>query len=279
MIAKLRKWINQTAFWIKSYWDSSPWIESVVVLWFPITGALFLNSKLPAAITVDISAMDSQLKLLSYLILLIIYFFLVAIFSEKNLRFERKLRSWGQSFRYDNRGTLYNGQEPNIAFRVETFKRILEGIGGVTESALLTDALIDTGRKAGEDFAENLKSIYASELAQQKGNVAWDDLPLERKLNQWAEYDSSTGWGMLSCKLMKDLKVKVSITHLQGLFKGPGGLMFGNILGGYCETVISRIVTEHGGKFTDCTQVKFNADAANSDLGERYTLELIFDIK
>lgn len=185
-------------------------------------------------------------------VVLIAYVGLAAIYAGDRLTAERKLRSVEQGFRYDNRGTLYNVHEENIAFRIATFKGILDGIAGEIGSAKLKEVLRDTGRNAARNFAENLPDIYNKDVARRKNNRAWDELLFEEKIQRWTDYDSATGWGILTAKVERS-GVRVSVTHLEGLFSDASGTMFGNFLGGYCEVVVTAIARgQTTGRFKEC---------------------------
>jgi len=256
-------------------WVDAPWIRAAGILGATATGLLFLNTILPAEVAINLASLDSSLNQIYFTSILIMYFFLVAIFAGDRLRFEKKLRALEQNFKYDNRGTLYNGREPNIAFRITTFRGILEGISGAVGATKLADVLTDTGRLASNDFAMSLKEIYDKDVASRKLTSSWDELSLNEKLSQWAEYDSATGWGIIACSVRGD-SIKVVINHLQDLFNGNGGLMFGHFLGGYTETIISFIVNNHlGGKFNDYGK----AELINTNQSDKYTLELEFILK
>jgi len=256
-------------------WVDSPWIRAAGILGTTAAGLVFLNTTLPSEIAVNLKALDSSVNQILFTSVLILYFFLVSVFSGDRLRFERKLRALEQSFKYDNRGTLYNGREPNIAFRIATFKGILEGICGAIGASKLAEALTNTGRLAGNDFARSLKDIYDGDVASRKAKSSWGELSLNEKLSQWAEYDSATGWGILASSVRGD-SVKVVVNHLQDLFDGNGGLMFGYFLGGYSETIISFIVNNHtGGKFNDYSK----AELIDTNQSDKYTLELEFILK
>lgn len=256
-------------------WIEAPWIRAAGILGTTTAGLIFLNAMLPQEIAVDLKKLDSGTSQILLTSILVLYFFLVSVFSGDRLRFEQKLRALEQSFRYDNRGTLYNGGEPNIAFRIATFKGILEGMSGIIGVDKLAETLANTGRVASNDFARSLKDIYNSDVATRKAKTTWEELSLNEKLDQWAEYDSSTGWGILACNVNGD-NVKVVINHLQELFYGNGGLMFGHFLAGYAETIISLVVNSHsGGKFNEYSK----AVLIKTNQSDKYTLELEYQLK
>lgn len=242
---------------LKDSWEDAPWIRAAGILGLVLVGLHELNDILPAELAIDLSSIKDTGRIYTLSGIIVLYFFLASIFSGDRLRLEKQLRKNEQNFRYDKKGTLYNGEEPNISFRIATFKGILEGIGSAIEKAKLDELLRDTGRSAGVDFAESLSQIYDNDVASKKLQRLWENLNLAEKLAQWAEYDSSTGWGLLNCELNEKQKtISVVIDHFKGLFDGDGGEFFGQFLGGYAETIISRIVESTDGKFKDYTKVK-----------------------
>lgn len=270
--------MNESIREIKNFfietWAEAPWIRAAGIIGSTLAGLVFLNSALPQGVAIEFDTLETEVYQAMLTSLLVLYFFLVSVFSGDRLRFEKRLRSLEQSFRYDNRGTLYNGKEPNIAFRIATFKGMLESISGVIGADELSRVLTNTGRLAGTDFARSLKDIYNSDIASKKAKLDWDELSLSEKLDQWAEYDSSTGWGILACKVHND-SVKVVINHLQGLFDGNGGLMFGYFLAGYSETIITYIIDTHkGGKFNEYSK----AALIKANQSDKYTLELSYQL-
>jgi hypothetical protein len=82
---------------------------------------------------------------------------------------EKKLRQLDISFRYDKRGTLYNGSEPNIAFRITTFKAMLDGLAHGLGKDTLRDVLIKVGEKAASDFASKVDTIYDKNVFEHGG--------------------------------------------------------------------------------------------------------------
>lgn len=270
---KMTSFIGAIRRFYETVWSETPWLKSAGIVGAAGTGLAYLNTQLPKDISVDFATPGlAQIALVGIVLL---YFFLVAVFSGDRLRFERKLRKLEQSYRYDNRGTLYNGTQPNIAFRVTTFKGILGGIAGAIGEDELQRALTNTGRLASHDFATNLPSIYNQDVAAKGGGEKWDDLSFAQKVHKWAEYDSATGWGILTGKVDSP-KVKVSITHLQGLFQDTGGLMFAYFLAGYCETVLTEIVKGHAnGKFDEYTR----AELLETNTKSNRTVEIEFVLR
>ena len=181
------------------------------------------------------------------------------------------MRALEQNYKYDNRGTLYNGSEPNIAFRIQTFKSMLSGLAMYLDKTNVPEILAKIGKNASRDFADNLHNIYDEDVASRKAKSEWSDLKLADKLDQWADYDSSTGWGIVACDLKKDGSIKVVINHLKGLFEGEDSVYFGYFLAGYSETIISKLVDAHsGGKYDEYT----SCELLSTVFSDKYTLEL-----
>ena len=105
-----------------SIWIEAPWIRAAGILSAASVGLIYLNLTLPDSIRLDLKNESNSQFVIIFIV--IMYFFLVAIFAGDRLRFQKKLRELEQNFRYDNRGTLFNGDQPNIAFRIQTFKGI-----------------------------------------------------------------------------------------------------------------------------------------------------------
>ena len=67
---------------------------------------------------------------------------------------------------------------------------------------------------------------------------------------------------MFSCNLNTKLNdIEVEIVHHKGLFKGSGGQLFGQFLGGYAETIISKVIASSGGKYADYTKAELKSVA------------------
>jgi|GEM_PF-7040424 len=261
-----------------------------------LSGVLvFLESTSPIKFFSAIEQKDPQ-TILMFIVFL--YFLLVAIYSGNKSRIEKELQERAQSFKYDEQGTLYNGSEPNISFRTETFKEILKEISSKTNC--FKEILIGAGQKAGVNFANRLRLIYAKEIAAKRAPSPWCELRLDEQLKEWAKYDRDTGWGKITVKLknnknatkktnewrnlthkIKDTNahtVVVDVTHLEGLFEGEGGEMFGHFLAGYFEKVISYIVKHASGEYEEYDSVKINAFYPSKD-NDAWVYEYILEIK
>lgn len=202
-----------------------------------------------------------------------LYLLLAAVYANDRLRTERQLRQVESGFDYDSRGTLWNGGEPNIAFRITTFKGILAGLNSTLETADLSNAMMEAGRDAASNFAQNFGSIYESDIRSKKGGSQWSNLRLSQKLHEWAEYDSSTGWGILAVRTDQD-EITIEVVHLNGLYEGEGGQLYGHFISGYCETVVSQLVDGHtSGQFANCNDVVISKGPVFE--GETATLTLV----
>lgn len=261
--------------YIREFIDNFPWIRAATYLAGSVAGLFALNMNLPEELQVDLSSEEVQVS--AWVILICSYFMLASIFSAARLREEMKLRELEQNYKYDNRGTLFNGKEANIAFRVVTFQKIFESISDGIDANKASALLKCAGNKASEDFSKEFVSIYEKDVLSKRGGKKWDDLTLSEKLNQWAEYDSATGWGMLTTKLSNDGKLSVVVTHLYGLYQGDGGSLFAWFLAGYIETIVSRIVDSHtGGRFHEYSKAEFSSMV---DRDDAYVVNLEFSLK
>ncbi|MBS0235539.1 MAG: hypothetical protein JSR99_18885 [Proteobacteria bacterium] len=234
-ILRLKEWYELTiADW--------PWVRAATIT-APVAGAAFyLNTNLPAQLQVDLS--KANIYVLFVAAIFAIYLLLVAAFFNSKLIAERQLRAAEEGFRYDHRGTLFNGTQPNIAFRVVTFQGLLSGLAEAMDGQTARNALFDTGARASVDFAKKLPQIYDENVRRLRGGNRWVELSFPEKLWKWTEYDSSTGWGILAAAT-DNQQVTVTVTHYSGLFKRPS--YFAWFLAGYCTTVIQTILTSEKG--------------------------------
>jgi hypothetical protein len=152
------------------------------------------------------------------------------------------IRQRDQSFNYDKHGTLFNGDVPNVAFRVSTVKMLFSEIARAIDAKERGGAFKAAGRAVGANFAKDLAHIMDQEVLMR---TKWEALSFNTKLDQWALYDSATGWGLLFARWLGRNKVVVRVSHFRQLFEGEGGEWFVFFLSGYCEAVVSQIVEEH----------------------------------
>lgn len=253
-------------------WGEAPWVRAAGFVSLASAALVFLNVRLPSDLSIDFS--NPQVGPLLVAIVASVYFFLVAVLSGDQTRLQKKLRDQEQSYRYDKRGTLYNGTEPNIAFRVATFKGILEGIARDVGDDEVARAMTNTGRQSAKNFATNLPAIYQNDLARYKNFKPWNELTFEEKLEKWSDYDSATGWGIVAPRL-KNGHIKVSVTHFRKLYEGHGGTLFGGYLAGYSETVLSHILDGHvNGKYGEFTKAKIKETVTKDDNIVEFVYEL-----
>ena len=208
---------SQVKKFYESVWSEAPWVRAAGFVGAASGGLIYLNQHLPA----DVKVQTSEQSVVAILVAVVvtIYFFLVAVLFGDQLRLQKKLRALEQSFRYDKRGTLYNGSEPNIAFRIATFKGILAGIGTEVGSEELSAALVEAGRVSAKDFAANLPDIFDRDIRSNKGGSSWSSLSFDQKLLEWSDYDSATGWGIFAARPVNG-HIKVDVTHFRSLFAG-----------------------------------------------------------
>lgn len=148
-----------------------------------------------------------------------------------------RIGALGKTFEYDKEGVLWHGSEKAIAFRVITFLALLEKVGDAQETQN-PRLFVQAGRVAGRDFATQFGSqIYPAEL--RGSGLSFDQLSIAQRLALWSEYDSSTGWGLLSAH-QKPGAIEIIVKH-PTLFHGRGGVLFAHYLAGYCETVVNEI--------------------------------------
>lgn len=248
-----------------------PWLRAVG----PVVSIMGISVVLVANIPTDINSITETIYFWPsiFVFFTFLYLFLTTVYANDRLRTERRLRQVEEGFNYDSRGTLWNGGEPNIAFRITTFKGILAGLNSNLKAENLSSAMTEAGKAAAEDFATSFDSIYDADIRSKKGGASWSDLRLHQKLHEWAEYDSSTGWGILSVTVEGD-EIKVEIIHLNGLYEGEGGQIFGHFIAGYCETVVANIIrSQNSGKFSNFTTATISRGPVFE--GETATLTLI----
>lgn len=253
--AKLVKWYEVTiADW--------PWIRSATIT-APLAGAIFyLNDKLPADLLIDLT--KANIYVVFACSIVAVYLLLVAVLFNAKLITERQLRAAEDGFRYDNRGTLFHGTQPAIAFRVVTFRGMLEGLATPLDPAAARNILFDTGVKASTDFAKRLPELYDVNVPRLKGGNRWVDFSFPEKLTKWTDYDSATGWGIIAAKVDKN-QIIITVTHYDELFGQPS--LFSWFLAGYCNTVVQTILDGEtngyrGFRYLRCTHISDRNDDA-----------------
>lgn len=228
--AKLTKWYEVTlADW--------PWVRSATIT-APLGGAVYyLNDKLPSDLKIDLA--QANIYVIFACAIIAVYLLLVAVLFNAKLITERQLRAAEDGFRYDNRGTLFHGTQPAIAFRVVTFRGMLEGLASPLEPSHARNALFHTGMRASVDFAQRLPDLYDLNVHRLKGGNRWVDLSFPEKLYKWTDYDSATGWGIIAARVDGN-QIVITVTHYNDLFGQPS--LFSWFLAGYCNTVIQTIL-------------------------------------
>lgn len=202
------------------------------------------------------------LSLLYHVGYLVIIIFLILLAIE--YRSKRQSGPLGKSFEYDKEGVLWHGGEKAIAFRVITFLSLLEKI--VPQDLMSSDAnlFLNAGRSVGLDFGQQFGTqIYPAEL--QKGGVPFRDLSRSQRIKLWAEYDSSTGWGLVKA-YEKPRAADIVVKH-STLFNGAGGEHFAHFLVGYCETVINEMTSDFGSPLKFVGPIEINKRSIEFTLG------------
>jgi hypothetical protein len=222
--------------------EFAPWISSALFVSAVVVGFDVLYEYLPE----DFKVVSLAGRTTVLWFVAILYLSQVAATYRLLLQSEKKLRQLEAAFRYDRRGTLYNGSEPNIAFRIVTFRAMLEGLANKLGNAELQKVLTEVGQQAASDFALKLENIYDRNVPTRIGAPHWGELTYEQKIDAWTDYDSATGWGFVAAAMPKGTDmVTVTVTHLKGLFDGAEGLHFAWFLAGYCETVLTKVLEGH----------------------------------
>lgn len=93
-----------------------------------------------------------------------------------------------------------------------------------------------------------LVEIYNKNIHQNLGRRPFNELDFKERIFEWLEYDSQAGWGILTGRLDNN-NLQIKITHLERLYEGAGGQLFGHFLAGYGMTVIRSLLTG----YKDCS--------------------------
>lgn len=238
--------IEKIKLFYRQVWAESPWFSAIGYVIGPITALYFIWGQLPSDMRFEIDPMRVPYALLG---ITIIYLLIVSALLGARVRSERSFRERERAFRYDNRGTLYNISEPNMAFHVDTFTSLLTGLSRELGEDEMRNALIIVGYESCEGFASRFKDIYDADVVSGKHHFRWESLSYRQKLEEWAEYESRGGWGIFTASEYES-GIKVSLTHYKGLFRGEGGLLFGYYLAGYCQRLLDALITTHNEKRT-----------------------------
>lgn len=149
----------------------------------------------------------------------------------------------------ETHGALKRGSETELSLRVATFRSIIEALGVEMPREALNNRFFEVGKQAGRSFASKIEEIHD---ATERTGLAWKDLSVSRRLTWWAEYDRSSGLGLIST-VSRPGQILVQITH-ENLFnsadgKARAGEAIAYLLGGYCETVINGILRQSSVSF------------------------------
>lgn len=162
------------------------------------------------------------------------------------------------------RGTLINPNDKsrNVAFKVETFKRLLEGVQTGLETLLdeerengklratnqdwLTKTLRSAGRGCGEAFGVALNKSFS------KGRVG---IGVQERIQKWADFDSDVGFGRfcfdeLSIKIDGKRLVHCDVFLLESFLTTESEFKAGGVadhqycefMTGYIEGVLSNLL-------------------------------------
>ena len=263
--------------WVKVNLINSPWWQAAsTVVVIVATYLLVIDAILPDVLRINLA--DPTIAVYTVFSLAVIYLFSAAMLFYAQVKTERRLKLLDRRFRYDNRGTLFNGTEPNISFRIQTFQGILRSLRGDISVENFHQSLEGSGRTAAEDFSKKLPEIYDNDVFSFRGGRKWAELSFKEKLDQWAEYNSYTGWGIVTPQLEdhpaagEPVQIIVIFTHYHTLFSEQDD-SFCYFLTGYCETIISEIVRgEKIGIFADLRK----CEAVGEPVIGKYTATMTF---
>lgn len=261
---RILEWFK-TAY--RTLWADNPWFMATGFVVTPILGFLFVMGQLPEDLRYAPS--PQQIPVLALCIAVGYLLLTSALFANK-VRYEREYRRKEGAFKYDKRGTLYNNSEPNMAFHVETFKKLLSGLAERLGDKQTETALTEVGYESCEDFSSRFPRIYDNDRVRGLHTRLWKTLSFKEKLSEWADYESASGWGIFSAEEV-DTGIVVNLTHFRGLFDERGGLLFGYYLGGYCQRLLNMIVSTHAkgprpGKYADLQEVQLKSvEGRNQD--------------
>jgi hypothetical protein len=139
-------------------------------------------------------------------------------------------------------GALKRGSETELSLRVATFRSIIESLSVETSREALNHRFFDVGKQAGRSFAGRIEQIHD---ALERTGLAWKDMGDGRRLTWWAEYDRSSGLGLIST-VARANQILVEIKHEELFGSADGRTRAGEaiayLLAGYCETVINGIL-------------------------------------
>jgi hypothetical protein len=252
--------VGASGWWIRTFDRFRDFYAYYFILWsvvtpFVITIILlyFIYERLPRSIVRPPEVVSGEY----FIAICIVAVFLMCLVCVSAYEIHRqiKMRQKDEGMTYDRRGTLFNGREPNIAFRILTFQNILADISKHIEENMVEEAFVQTGKSAAVNFAANMPHIIDSHSPLDR---RWSTLAFRDKLDVWSNYDSATGWGVFSSfQREQERMVVVRVSHYKGLFAGEGGGHFAQFLAGYCETLLTSIVAGHeDGIFHDYSAAK-----------------------
>jgi hypothetical protein len=270
--AHMDQFLNTINSLYRKYWRDIPWIKAGGLCAAIVAGVFILLNAVPPQYTPYLH--NQHFQFLFTVVLFVGYFFIVALLLHEQLQTERKLRMAEAAFSYNNRGTLFNGTEPNIAFRIVTFNNVLSEIGNHMGPDKMPQALKSAGEKAASDFAARLGDIYENNIQQPRGGRHWDDLSFNAAIVAWLDYDSSTGWGILTGRI-DNKTLRITVHHYQKLYDGTGGQYFGYFLAGYCQTVVTSILNRPSQGYKGCTTAVIRDSDIKFESGETVNLHYI----
>jgi len=89
----------------------------------------------------------------------------------------------------------------NVALKIETFNRILEGFhqGFTGNSNMFAEMLLNSGYNCGTAFGESIRSLWSHNKNNNiKNSTHWSSSNVDN-FDSWCRFDSESGFGLLSC--------------------------------------------------------------------------------
>ena len=110
--------------------------------------------------------------------------------------------------------------------RVATFRSIMKFLSIETDKEALNNRFFEVGKQAGRSFASRIEQIHD---ARERTGLAWKDLADGRRLTWWAEYDRSSGLGLIST-VARSNQVLVQIKHEELFGNADGRTRAGEVI-------------------------------------------------
>ena len=211
------------------------------------------TSELPPVVLLDRPALGLGL-------LIFLFVVLIALMSLVGMSYRNSTRTQFET----QAGVLRNGTEPNISFRVETFKALLVPLIGDRSQSDIRQLFLEAGREAGHNFAHEFPTeIYTALTGQGAGN--WAAHSMRARLRLWARYDTETGWGEIQAIMQGHNRIHVEYLHPDLFGGGRASEAVGYFMAGYSETVLRGLLKDKYGVRLDPNSVELDGPAVTFD--------------